>query len=243
MKTVLVTGASRGIGKAIATKFAQNGYNVIIHCYQNEQLANELAQSLQQFNIMTLVVKADISNFEEIKNMVELSLKKFGKIDVLVNNAGVSMTKLVQDHTKEDIEKVVSTNTLGCIYTTKEVCPNMISNKYGKIINISSIWGLSGASMESVYSASKGATISFSKALAKELAPSNITVNCVCPGVIDTDMLNEYSQQDKLNLASATPAGRLGTPQDVANLVHFLASDEANFITGQVISVDGGFNL
>lgn len=243
MKTVLITGASRGIGRVIAKKFAQNNYNIIINFHKNESKANSLAKELSKYNVRTLIIKADISNEKEVKSMINLSIKTFGQIDVLINNAGISLAKQIQDTTLSDIQKVVDTNTLGAILTTKELSKHMISNKQGKIINISSIWGKVGGSMESVYSASKGAVISFTLALAKELAPSNINVNCICPGVIDTDMMKVYSQEEKSALISSTPLNRLGKPEDVANLAYFLASEEASFITGQVITIDGGFTL
>ncbi len=243
MKTVLITGASRGIGREIAKKFAQNNYNIIINFHKNESKANSLAKELSKYNVRTLIIKADISNEKEVKSMINLSIKTFGQIDVLINNAGISLAKQIQDTTLSDIQKVVDTNTLGAILTTKELSKHMISNKQGKIINISSIWGKVGGSMESVYSASKGAVISFTLALAKELAPSNINVNCICPGVIDTDMMKVYSQEEKSALISSTPLNRLGKPEDVANLAYFLASEEASFITGQVITIDGGFTL
>ncbi|MBQ8522816.1 MAG: SDR family oxidoreductase, partial [Clostridia bacterium] len=176
-------------------------------------------------------------------DMVNVALKEFGRIDVLVNNAGVALSKLFQLTTTDEVARVFGVNTFGVINCSKAVVPSMVSEKSGKIINISSIWGKVGASMETIYSASKGAVIAFTMALAKELAPSNISVNCVCPGVIETDMLLEYTEEDKKELKNQTPLNRLGTPQDVANAVYFLASDNATFITGQVITVDGGFAL
>ena len=193
--------------------------------------------------VKCLLVKADVSVEEEVNNMINIVLKEFGKIDVLVNNAGVSLSKLFQLTTNDEIARVFGVNTFGVINCSKAVVPSMVSEKSGKIINISSIWGKVGASMETIYSASKGAVIVFTMALAKELAPSGICVNCVCPGVIDTDMLLEYNEEDKKELKNQTPLNRLGTPQDVADAVYFLASDKSNFITGQVITVDGGFAL
>lgn len=243
MKTVLVTGASRGIGREITKKFAQNGYNVVINYNKSEKDAKTLAQELQQYNVVTMLAKADVSNEKDVQKMVNNAIKMFGNIDVLVNNAGISLSKLLQDCSSKEIGQVLNTNTLGSIYTTKAVVPNMVSNKSGKIINISSIWGEVGASMEAVYSASKGAVISFTKAMAKELAPSGINVNCICPGVIDTDMMKEYNEQDKQALIDATPLNRIGSASDIANMTYFLASEEASFVTGQIISIDGGFSL
>lgn len=243
MKTVLITGASRGIGKEIAIKFATEGYNVVLNYNVSESQTEDLAKQIEDLGVQCLAVKADVSVDSEVKDMVNLALKQFGKIDVLVNNAGVALSKLFQLTTEDEIARVFGVNTFGVINSSKAVVPYMISEKCGKIINISSIWGKVGASMETIYSASKGAVIAFTMALAKELAPSGISVNCVCPGVIDTDMMREYSESDKKELKEQTPLNRLGTPKDVANTVYFLASDDANFITGQVITVDGGFAL
>lgn len=244
MKTVLITGASRGIGREIALKFASvGGYNIVLNYNQNEKKALEVASEVEKLGCRYLLCKANVAEEIEVKQMVTEALKTFGKIDVLVNNAGVALSKLFQSTSGEEVAKVFGVNTFGVINCSKAVVPNMIENKAGKIINISSIWGRVGASMETIYSASKGAVISFTLALAKELAPSNISVNCVCPGVIDTDMLNEYNEVDKQELKNQTPLMRLGTPEDVANAVYFLASGGSNFITGQVITVDGGFAL
>lgn len=243
MKTVLITGASRGIGREIAIKFASEGYNVVLNYNSSESKAKTIAKYIQGMGVKCLLAKADVAVENEVIDMVNLALKQFGKIDVLVNNAGVSLSKLFQLTTTDEVARVFGVNTFGVINCSKAVVPSMVSEKAGKIINISSIWGKVGASMETIYSASKGAVIAFTMALAKELAPSNISVNCVCPGVIDTDMLLEYTEEDKTELKNQTPLNRLGTPQDVANAVYFLASDNATFITGQVITVDGGFAL
>lgn len=243
MKTVLITGASRGIGKEIALKFATNGYNVVLNYNHSEQKALELAKRIENLGVKCLMYKADVAVEMEVQQMINKALKEFGCIDVLVNNAGVALSKLFQKTTTDDIAKVFGVNTFGVINCSKAVVPSMVSEKSGKIINISSIWGKVGASMETIYSASKGAVIAFTLALAKELAPSGISVNCVCPGVIDTDMLLNLNNDDKNDLKEQTPLNRLGTPEDVANAVYFLASDSANFITGQVITVDGGFAL
>jgi len=243
MKTVLITGASRGIGREIALKFASKGYNIVLNYNSSEKKALELTTQIEKMDVKCLLVKADVANEQEVKQMVDTALKTFGRIDVLVNNAGVALSKLFQQTTTDEIARVFGVNTFGVINCSKAVVPSMISEKAGKIINISSIWGKVGASMETIYSASKGAVIAFTMALAKELAPSGISVNCICPGVIDTDMLLEYNEQEKNDLKEQTPLNRIGTPQDVANAVYFLASDNANFITGQVITVDGGFAL
>lgn len=243
MNTVLITGASRGIGKEIALKFAKEGYNIILNYNINEQKALSVAKEVEKLGCRYLLCKADVSNEQEVKIMVDQAIATFGHIDVLVNNAGVALSKLFQETSQDEVLRVFGINTFGVINCSKAVVPNMVSRKSGKIINISSIWGKVGASMETVYSASKGAVISFTLALAKELAPSNISVNCVCPGVIDTDMLSNLNNDEKRELELQTPLMRLGKPEDVANAVYFLASNNSSFITGQVITVDGGFAL
>lgn len=243
MKTVLITGASRGIGREIALKFAKNGYSIILNYNSSEQKAIEVAKEVESLDSRYLLYKADVADEAQVANMIDKAMQTFGHIDVLVNNAGVALSKLFQQTSATEVAKVFGVNTFGVINCAKAVVPNMIYNKQGKIINISSVWGKVGASMETIYSASKGAVIAFTLALAKELAPSNISVNCVCPGVIDTDMLLNLTNNEKEQLKEQTPLMRLGTPQDIANAVYFLASDNANFITGQVITVDGGFAL
>lgn len=242
MKTVVVTGASKGIGRAVAKEFANNGYNVVI-CYNKsvsdaQQLLNEVSQTTR-----AIAVKVDVANEDDVKNMVEITKKTFGNIDVLVNCAGVSDTRLLIDSTKEDYDFVFDTNMRGTYNTCKLVGREMLSNQSGKIINISSIWGLRGGSCESVYSASKGAIIAFTKALAKELGPNGINVNVVAPGFIQTDMTKNVTEEIRQEIMDNSALGRLGTPEDVAGVVSFLASEKSEFITGQVISVDGGWLL
>lgn len=242
MKTVLITGASRGIGAEIAKTFASKKYNIVINYNKSESQAVSLAKELEK-NTRVLCIKADVANMNEVEEMYKKIKSTFGTVDVLVNNAGVSLNKLLIDTTYEEWQNVLNTNVGGIFNTCKTFCTDMISNKNGKIINISSIWGNCGACMESAYSASKGAVIAFTKALAKELASSNINVNCICPGIIKTDMLNCLDKNDLEELRLLTPLNRLGVPKDVANLVYFLASEESEFITGQIITVDGGFAL
>lgn len=242
MKTVVVTGASKGIGRAVAKEFANNGYNVVI-CYNNsvsdaQQLLNEVSQTTR-----AIAVRVDVSKEDDVKSMVEITKKTFGNIDVLANCAGVSDTRLLIDSTKEDYDFVFDTNMRGTYNTCKLVGREMLSNQSGKIINISSIWGLRGGSCESVYSASKGAIIAFTKALAKELGPNGINVNAVAPGFIQTDMTKNVTNEIKQEIMESSALGRLGTPEDVANIVLFLASEKSEFITGQVIGVDGGWLL
>ena len=188
----------------------------------------------------SLLIKADVSKEKDVQEMIEKTISHFGKIDVLINNAGISIVKLLSDTTLADWENLFSVNVTGVFLTSKYVAKHMISNHSGKIINISSIWGISGASCESCYSASKGAIIAFTKALAKELGPSGITVNCVTPGFIDTDMNSDVSPEDRETFCEATPLGRVGTSKEVANTLLFLASENADFITGQVLGCDGG---
>lgn len=243
MKTVLITGASRGIGRATAIKFAENGYNIVINYNKSESKARSLQKELLKYNVRTMLIKADVADEKQVKSMVDFAKKTFGSIDVLVNNAGISLTKQIQDCKLAEIKKVLDTNTLGSILVTREVSKLMIAQKYGKIVNISSIWGKVGGSMESVYSASKGAIIAFTLALAKELAPSNINVNCVCPGVVETDMMKMYDDKEKEVLKDNTPLNKLGNPTDIANAIYFLSTNESSFITGQILTVDGGFTL
>ena len=242
MKTVVVTGASKGIGRAVVKEFANNGYNVVI-CYNksvsdSQQLLNEVSQTTR-----AIAVKVDVSNEDDVKNMVEITKKNFGNIDVLANCAGVSDTRLLIDSTKDDYDFVFDTNMRGTYNTCKLVGREMLSSQSGKIINISSIWGLRGGSCESVYSASKGAIIAFTKALAKELGPNGINVNAVAPGFIQTDMTKNVTEEIRQEIMDNSALGRLGTPEDVASVVLFLASEKSEFITGQVIGVDGGWLL
>ena len=235
-KTVLITGASRGIGKSAAELFYKNGYNVVINYNKSEKEALGLASSLSG----SLALKGDVSKEADVKEMFEKAVAHFGKIDVVINNAGVSFSKLITDTTLSDWENLFSINVTGTFLVSKCAAEHMIKNHSGKIINISSIWGIAGASCEACYSASKGAVITFTKALAKELGPSGITVNAVAPGFIDTDMNKNISPEDREAFRDETPLGKIGTPEDVSNLLLFLASDSADFITGQVIGCDGG---
>lgn len=240
-RTVLVTGASRGIGKAIATLFAENNYNVLINYNKSEEEAIDLYNSLKSKGYSVDVYKADVSKKEEVNMMINYCIGKFEKIDVLINNAGISKTNLFTDISYEEWDEVMATNLNGVFYTTKKALQYMIPEMSGKIINISSIWGMVGGSFEVHYSASKAAVIGMTKALAKELGPSNIQVNCIAPGVIQTDMLNNVSQETLEMLREETPLMKLGTVEDIAHTALFLASENANFITGQVISPNGGF--
>lgn len=240
-KTVLVTGASKGIGKAIATLFANEGYNVLINYNRSESAAKELYDTLHSKGLSVKLYKADVSNRDEVNAMINFCIGEFGNIDVLVNNAGISQDKLFTDISDDDWNTMISTNLNSVFYCTQKSLQYMLSEKRGKIINVSSIWGMVGASCEVHYSTAKAGIIGMTKALAKEVGPSNIQVNCIAPGVIQTDMLDGYSEDDLNALKYETPLMRLGTPEDIANCVLFLASDNSNFLTGQVISPNGGF--
>lgn len=234
MRNIIVTGGSRGIGAAIIKKFAQNGDRVLLN-YNKSDCEAEQIKAEYPNNIF--LYKADVSNYNDIKAMCDYSINKFGRIDVLINNAGISQIKPFADITEEDWDNMMNVNLKGVYNCTKGVIDNMIHNKQGKIINISSIWGEVGGSCEVHYSASKAGIIGFTKALAKEMGLSNIQVNCVSPGIIETDM---NSMHDLEELKKDVPLNKIGTPEDIANIVYFLASEDANYITGQVISVNGG---
>ncbi|MBQ2835822.1 MAG: 3-oxoacyl-ACP reductase FabG [Clostridia bacterium] len=233
--TILVTGASRGIGREIAKNLAQKG-NIVIANYNKSE---EQAQNLQKENANIEIYKADVSKREEVKQMVEYVLKKYGKIDVLVNNAGISENKLFTDVTDEDWQKIINTNLYSAFCVTQEVLPNMIHNKFGCIINISSIWGMVGASCETVYSIAKAGIDAMTKSLAKELGPSNIRVNSIAPGIIDTDMNKNLTQEDIENIKNEIPLQKVGKTIDIAKCVEWLINDQ--YTTGQIISINGGW--
>lgn len=235
-KTALITGASRGIGKACAIALDAEGYDLILNYNSSEKSAQNLAKSLKN----AIAIKADISNEKEVNAMFETAYKTFENIDVLVNNAGVSQQLIFSDITEKEFDDMFDVNVKGMFFACKAALPQMLRNKFGKIINISSMWGITGASCEVHYSASKAAVIGLTKSLAKEVALSNINVNCVAPGVIITDMNKKLSQETLRDLQEETPLYRLGKPVDIANAVVFLASEKSSFITGQVLSVDGG---
>ena len=240
-KTVLITGASRGIGKAIAKLFAENNYNVVINYNKSEDEAKELQNYLTNKGYSVRIFKADVSNINEVNSLVNYTIGQFEKIDVLINNAGISKTNLFTDISYEEWNEVMNVNLNGVFYTTKKALQYMLPEMSGKIINISSIWGMVGGSFEVHYSASKAAIIGMTKALAKELGPSNINVNCIAPGVIKTDMLNNVSEDTLDALKEETPLMKLGSPEDIAKCALFLASEGGDFLTGQVISPNGGF--
>ena len=241
MKTILITGASGGIGNEIAKKFAKNKNNVILVYNKNKSSILKLQKTFKNCNL--IAIQCDLTNSEQINKMIEKIVKSYKKIDCLINCAGISKFQQIQDTTDADYYEVFNTNFKSILMLTSAVSKHMISEKNGKIVNISSIWGTVGSSMESLYSASKGAVNNLTLSLAKELGPSNITVNTICPGLIDTQMNTNLSSSTINDIVENTPLGRIGKPEDVAYITEFLCSDKASFITGQIITVDGGFTL
>lgn len=240
-KVALITGSSRGIGRAEAITLARDGYAVCVNCVEREDKARELVDMLRSNGCETMWYKADVSDSTAVKQMVAAIEEKLGAVTLLVNNAGIAKQCLFQDMTEDYWRHIFDVNLNGAFNTIQAVLPHMLHEHSGCIINTSSIWGQHGASCEVAYSATKHAIIGLTRSLAQELAPTNIRVNCVAPGVIDTDMVQVLGEETLAALAEDTPAGRLGRPEDIAAVVSFLASDAASFITGQVITSDGGF--
>lgn len=239
-KTAVVTGASRGIGRSIAIELTNAGANVVINYKSDEEGAKETLNDIKRLGGYGIIVKADVGKYEEAGNLIDMTLNKFGKIDVLVNNAGISNVGLFVDMEFSNFQQIIDTDLYGVLNCTHHSIKHMIQNKSGSVVNISSMWGSVGASCETLYSAAKGAVNSFTKALAKELGPSNIRVNAVAPGVIDTDMNRWLNKDERMQLSSEIPLMKFGEAGDVARLVAFLASDDSKYITGQIIGVDGG---
>ncbi len=237
MKTVLVTGGARGIGRAIVRRLAEKKYNILLDYNSSEVPALEMSKEFKNVKIF----RADVTDRNEVHDMVEFAKKKFGQIDILINNAGVASSALFQDTSFEEWNRLMNVNLNGVFHCTQEVLPDMIARHDGKIINISSIWGMVGASNEVAYSTSKAAVIGMTKALAKEVGPSNIKVNCIAPGIVMTDMVSEYSLEEFDAIREQIPLGKIGSTEDIANLALFLCSDMSNYITGQVISPNGGW--
>ncbi len=238
----VVTGASRGIGAATALELSKMGYEVIINYNNSKEKALAVLDKIKQNGSNGYIFKCDVSNRKEVDETIDFALQKYGRIAVLVNNAGIAQQKLFTDITADDWSRMVNVNLGGVFNFCQSALPSMIHFKSGRIINISSIWGSEGASCEVHYSAVKAGIIGLTKALSKEVAPSGITVNCIAPGCIMTDMLTHDFDENTINeLKEETPLGRLGTAEDVAKAAAFFAGDSANFITGQVLGVDGGF--
>jgi 3-oxoacyl-[acyl-carrier protein] reductase len=236
----LITGASGGIGGAIALKLARDGYAVAVHCYRNEQKAQAICEEIRAFGGVAEVFVCDITDADAVDFMVNEICRTLGCVTVLVNNAGIAQQKLFTDLSVDEWQRMMAIHVDGAFYTCRAVLPDMIRAHSGSIVNISSMWGQTGGSCEVHYSTAKAALIGLTKALAKEVGPAGIRVNCVAPGVIRTDMLAELSRETLNDLEEETPLCRLGTPNDVASAVSFLVSDGAGFITGQVLAPNGG---
>lgn len=240
-KTVFISGASRGIGKAIAVKFAKEGWNLALNCIHSiEELELLVCDLSSKYSINAKAYAADVGNSVQVRDMFHKISQDFTCIDVLINNAGISRIGLITDLSPDDWRHIMSTNLDSVFYCCNEVIPSMVSRQDGRIINIASIWGESGASCEAAYSASKGGMIAFTKALAKELAPSCIPVNAISPGVIDTEMNRCFSAEEKFSLAEDIPAGRFGSCEEVADTAYFLAT-APKYLTGQILGINGGW--
>lgn len=239
-KTVVVTGASRGIGRAVSIYYAQNGFNVCICCRKNSEMLEKVRQEILNYGVECIAYTGDIGNFQKCETFFKLIAQSYSKIDILVNNAGISHIGLLQDMSPDEWHNIVEANLTSVFNCCKLAIPIMLSRHAGKIVNISSVWGCVGASTEVAYSATKGGINSFTKALAKELAPSNIQVNAIACGIIDTDM-NGFLNDDELQIVlDEVPAGRIGKPEDVAKLA-FDITNTSDYLTGQVIKLDGGW--
>ena len=241
MKTAIITGGAQGIGRAISIVLAKKGYNVVINYNNSEKEALELKEYIESNNGIAEVFKADLTKREESKKLVQFTIERFKNIDVLINNAGVSLIKLFTDYTDEDWNRIINNNLYSAFCTTQEAVKFMINKKQGCIINISSIWGEIGASCECFYSVSKAGIDAMTKSLAKELGPSNIRINSIAPGIINTTMNNELTQEEKKEIQNEIPLERIGEAVDIAKCVEWLIED--NYTTGQVISINGGWSI
>lgn len=240
-KTVIITGASKGIGAATAILFAQKGYNVVINYNNSYESASLLCRSLASNGYSVMTHKANVANKLEVDLMVKETLYKYGSLDILVNNAGIAFQGLTTETDEIDFDRIIDVNLKGVFNCCKSVIPSMVSRQSGKIINISSMWGQVGASCEVAYSAAKAGVIGLTKALAKELAPSGITVNAIAPGLIETSMNSNFTVEELTEFVNEIPLGRMGSADEVAAAIEFLASDKADYITGQVLGLNGGF--
>ena len=239
-KVVLVTGGSRGIGKEVAEVYAENGYDVVINYVSDRTDVEGIKKEFEEKKVKCLLVKADVSNSEDVEKMVEEAIKEFGKIDVLVNNAGITRDTLLMRMSEEDFDKVIEINLKGTYLVTKQVTKYMMKKRQGSIINLASVVGVVGNAGQANYAASKAGIIGFTKSIAKELASRNIRVNAVAPGFIETDMTNILKDEVKENIGNQIPLKRMGTAREVAEVIYFLGTDKSSYITGQVINIDGG---
>ena len=239
VKVAIITGSSRGIGREIAKVLARKEIKVVANYNKSEEAAKELKQELEEEGIKIDIIKADVSKREDAKKLVEFTLNKYGKVDILINNAGISEYKLFTDETDEDWNKIINTNLYSAFAMSQEVIPNMVHNKSGCIINMSSAWGVVGGSLEVIYSVSKAGLDGLTKALAKELGPSNIRVNSIAPGMIYTKMNEKFSKEELKEIEEEIPLGKIGKPSDIAKCIEWLLEDE--YTTGQVISINGGW--
>lgn len=242
-KTVIITGASGGIGSAATILFAEKGWNVVMNYYRSGEAAKLLASSLASRGYSVFPIYADVSDRSHVERMIYEAERRYGKIDALVNNAGISQQKLFTDITDSDFQKMLDVNLKGPFLCSQCVLPVMIHQKSGKIVNVSSVWGVTGGSCEVHYSASKAGLIGMTKALAKEVAPSGIQVNCIAPGIIETPMNNNLTPDELSAFVDEIPLGRMGEASEVAELIYFLCSESSDYITGQVISQDGGIAI
>lgn len=240
-KVALITGGTRGIGKAIAQRFAKEGYNLVVNYVSDKTDLNQIEEEIKQGKDITITcIKADVTNMADCENMINKAIEKHGKIDVLVNNAGITKDNLLMRMSEEDFDKVIDVNLKGTFNVTKNVIPYMMKQRNGKIVNISSVVGVSGNAGQCNYSASKAGIIGFTKSIAKELASRNILANAIAPGFIETDMTAVLTDKVKENINAQIPLKKMGTAEEVANAVYFLAGEENTYITGQVLNVDGG---
>lgn len=242
-KCAVITGASRGIGREIALKYAKEGANIVLNYRNSEEEALQLKEELDKLGSNTLIFKANVSEFEEAEKLIKEAKEVFGRVDILVNNAGITKDNLIMRMKEEDFDSVIDVNLKGAFNCLKAVTPIMIRQKSGKIINMSSVVGVIGNAGQVNYSASKAGLIGMTKSLAREIGGKNINVNAIAPGFIDTDMTKVLNEDQKKNIISQVPLKRLGHVEDIANLALFLASDQSNYITGQVIHVDGGMAM
>ena len=240
-KTIIVTGGSRGIGAAIVSLLAKENYNIVLNYNKSEEIAKKMQEEFTKIGKTVEIFKADVSKREEVKKLVDFTIKKFGKIDVLINNAGISQTKLFTDITDEDWNNMLNIDLNSVFYMSQEVAKHMIHEKEGCIINISSIWGMVGASCEVHYSVAKAGVDAMTKSLAKELGPSNIRVNSIAPGIIDTDMNKYLSEKELEQIKEEIPLGKIGETSSIAKCAKWLIED--NYTTGQIIAINGGWNI